>query len=314
LTVDGGSAMNGGTVWGIRYDESDGWIHRVHVLNIRNPSGGSQGVGIRVQSTTGAPADVDVSWSHVENYTRAGINGNGTGVDLDVFNNTVTGPVSPTVWAPNGIQISRGAKGEVRFNIVDNNPSPNPPGGGGSGIILFCAGRTSVFGNRVTDADLGISIADNQHASVSQNIISDSVFDAISLQFIGMYFGDIGCGVTPARHNWVAWNHALDSGDTGISFFNYDGGSDSTTPDHNVVSFNRIDGSALTGIRVYESSLFSFPFAAPSDNWITKNWIKNTGSSGIDAQDDTAGGGTAGTANFWNKNACVTSLPAGLCQ
>jgi SLT domain-containing protein len=38
------------------------------------------------------------------------------------------------------------------------------------------------------------------------------------------------------------------------------------------------------------------------------------GSGEHDAHDDSTGGGTAGTANTWDKNKCETDLPDGLCQ
>lgn len=121
LTVDGGSAMAGGVVTGIRYDASDGKIKDVEVLNIRDASGSSQGIGIRVQSTEGVPTRIKVVKTLVQNYSRGGIDGNGMGVHLAVNRSDIVGPVAPTVWAPNGIQVSRGAKDRIVDNVVDNN-------------------------------------------------------------------------------------------------------------------------------------------------------------------------------------------------
>ncbi len=306
LAVDGGSAMVGGVVWGIRYDDTGGRIDGVEVLNIRNASGSSQGIGIRVQSTTGARARVKVMRSLVRNYTRVGINGNGRGVDLKVERTDILGPALPRVWAPNGVQMSRGAEGRVHRNFVDNNPSPNVPGGAGSGIILFCPGPTWVTNNLVTRADLGISVVDTAGARVHNNDIADSGFDAISLQFLGLFFGNIGCTAPgaplPVEDNSIHNNNIVDSGDTGISFANFDAATDPATPNDNRVSSNRIGASGFDGIHVFDGS----------SNLLLNNWM--TGSGSTDAADDTSGGGTAGTANTWKNNKCSTSSPPGLCK
>lgn len=302
LTVDGGSAMAGGTVYGIRYDQASGALDDVEVKNIRDASGGAQGVGIRVQSS-GTVAKVNIDECTVSNYTRAGINGNGPGVKLAVRQCTVSGPVLPRVWAPNGIQISRGAEGTVKGNTVDNNPSPNPPGGAGSGIILFCAGPTLVQGNKVSDADLGISIGDNANGKVLSNEIKDSAFEGISLQFIGLYYGSsLGCdpSVSPTHGNLVQNNKIKNSGYNGISFANYDLASAPTTPNNNRILSNEIEGSGFDGIHVYDGA----------GNQLSKNRIETSGDT--DAVDDTIGGGTAGTANTWTKNKGTTSTPPGL--
>ena len=306
LTVDGASALAGGVVIGIRYDMTDGKIKDVEVLNIRNVSGSSQGIGIRVQSA-GAATKVKIDKTHVSNYTRVGINGNGVGVELEVKKSTVVGPVPPTVWAPNGIQVSRGAVGKIKNNTVDNNPSPNVPGGAGSGIILFCAGdNTEVKENTVTKADLGISIVDNALAKVERNDVLDSDFDAISLQFLGLFFGDIGCTAPgaplPVEYNEVYRNTLKDSGDTGISFANFDLATDPATPNDNRIENNDIMDSVCDGIHIFDGEF----------NLLEKNDIAASGST--DAADDTTGGGTAGTANTWKKNDCTTSSPPGLCD
>lgn len=306
LTVDGQSAQAGGVVYGIRYDETDGQIDSVEVLNIRNASGSSQGLGIRVQSLTGGRAKVKVKSTLVRNYTRVGINGNGNGVDLKVESNDLIGPVPPTVWAPNGVQMSRGATGKVHKNFVDNNPSPNVPGGAGSGIILFCPGKTDVHDNLVTRADIGISVADTAGAKVHNNDVADSDFDGISLQFLGLFFGNIGCtapGVPlPVEANDIHNNAIVDSGDGGIVLVNVDPATEPATPNDNRLHNNEAAASASDGIRVFDGI----------DNELKNNRIDSSG--GTDAVDDTSGGGTAGTANTWKNNRCSTSSPAGLCK
>jgi parallel beta-helix repeat protein len=304
LTVDGESALAGGTVVGIRYTEASGTVERVKVLNIRNASGSSQGSGIQVLST-GPKAKLTVTKSRVENYTRSGIIGNGDGADIRVTYNTVIGPVLPRVWAPNGIQVSRDAKGQVTRNKVDSNISPNPNGGAGSGILAFCPGRTTIQSNTVTGGDLGISIADTAKARVQSNNVSRTNFEAISLQLLGDYFGDLGCTppVSPVEDNTVSSNYAHDNLLDGISFSNFDGSGTATgSPNNNLISYNKIRDNGGDGIHVYTGT----------DNRFYRNRVSGSG-SGTNAVDDSLGGGTAGTANTWIANNCQPGMPAGIC-
>jgi hypothetical protein len=99
LTVDGMSAQAGGVVWGIRYDSTNGVIKNVAVLNIRDETGGSQGLGIRIQSDLG-PANVRIENNLVQNFTRGGISGNrtdGIGSIANVFIPVTTVPPHPSL-------------------------------------------------------------------------------------------------------------------------------------------------------------------------------------------------------------------------
>jgi hypothetical protein len=302
LTVDGNSAQAGGISWGIRYDGTDGVIRNVSVVNIRDASGATQGQGIRIQSTLG-PASVRIEDNLVQNFTRGGITGNFAGVSVNVRNNKVIGPVAPKVWAPNGIQISRGARASVVGNFVRNATSPNPPAGAGSGILLFCAGPTSAQANFVTDSDLGIAISDNQDAQVRGNVVRDSVFNAYDFGFLGNLFGPLGCPQTPSptQDNLLKQNLAVSSGEFGISLSS----SDPTLPappTMNDIVGNVIRVSGVDGIRVFDGT----------DNSFIGNSIRF--SDEHDCHDDTIGTRTAGTANTWKDNDGTTSYPPGLCD
>ena len=105
----------------------------------------------------------------------------------------------------------------------------------------------------------------------------------------------------PVENNRILRNLISLSGDTGVSLANFDLGTAPATPNDNVIAHNKVDGSVVDGIHVFDGA----------DNLFQKNKITNSG--GTDAVDDTSGGGTAGTANTWKKNTCSTSIPAGLC-
>jgi parallel beta-helix repeat protein len=291
LTVDGMSAMANVSVCnGIRYQQTSGTIQDVAVLNIRNASGSCQGIGIRAEST-GQSINVQVQDTHVENFTRVGINGNGEGVKIKIVANDVVGPVDPKVWAPNGIQVARGASGTVKNNDISDAISPNPSGGAGSGIILFCAGKSTVTNNQISNSDLGIAIADNANAKVSNNDVDGSLFEAFSLQYIGTLFGDLGCPLfpSPTEKNKLINNKATASTENGVSLAGFDP-MNASIPTTNIIKKTDIKDSGIDGIHVFSGE----------KNRFIKNDIGSSGN--LDIVDD-----TIPTPNTWRKNACHTT-------
>lgn len=310
LTVDGGSALaDHTTVWGIRYETTDGKIKDVKVLNIRDATGTSTGNGIQIDP---GPANVTVEHSLVQNFTRRGIYANHPDVEVDIKNNTVIGPSAPTLTV-NGIQISRGARGDVKHNAVSRAADPSPPGGvAGTGILVFCAGPTKVEQNKVSSSEIGIGIADNQDAEVKHNKVSEAS-DALSLQFLGRAtFGSyLDCtkdpNPSPTTGNVFEHNEVVNS-TLGV-VFEQPAPEPDWLPSHdafvgNRISHNKITGSAEDGIQV--------PWG--HDNVFHDNKVFGSPGPFFDIHDTTTGGGTAGTANTWTKNKCETSSPTGLCE
>jgi parallel beta-helix repeat protein len=72
----------------------------------------------------------------------------------------------------------------------------------------------------------------------------------------------------------------------------------------NTVQLNLVRRNVRDGIRVFDSRAH--------DNTIERNVIRESGEH--DAHDDSAGAGTAGTANFWINNKCETENRPGLCE
>lgn len=326
LTVDGQSAQAGGLVYGIQYRGTDGKMKDLVVRNIRNPAGNSQGIGIAVRDD-GGTADVKVEKSRVENATRVNVFGNGAGTNLDVKHNVLLGPAAPAVWAPNGVQLSRGATGDVDKNEIAAMISPNPGGGAGSGVILFCSGPAKVKGNDISTSDLGVTVADTRDSEVEHNDIDASTFDGVSLQYIGTFFGPLGCPVFPSPivGNAIEHNTITNSGFDAISLANFDP-SDPAPPMLNDISHNKLGMNAEYGIGLYDGTdnVFAhnkvddsgdtgiFVSSAGASNLFEKNKMKGSGLLSCD--DQSVGGGTAGTANTWDKNdGEQPSQPPGIC-
>ena len=71
----------------------------------------------------------------------------------------------------------------------------------------------------------------------------------------------------------------------------------------NYFTKNEITGSGMSGIKNE---------ATAEENTYEKNTVRGSGQ--FDAWDESADGGTAGTASVWTKNKCETDMPDGLCK
>ena len=281
-------------------------IRSVYVLNIRNADGSAQGLGIAVLGTAAANLDprisppqvqVEIAESMVSNYSRVGILGDGFSVVMNVHDNNLSGPDSPEVWAPNGIQLARGAQGEVHNNTVNVATSSIPPAGAGTGILIFCALPTNVHENTVSENDLGISFVDTQASqAIANQVLSNTT--GISVQVLGFFFSNPECApedIPPTTENVFRDNTISMSTGDGVQFSSFD--QDVGVPERNVVRGNMIDDQGAFGIHVLQGERNTF-----SDNEITDEVV-----------DETTGVGTGGTANTWTDNTCLSSNPPDLC-
>ena len=80
---------------------------------------------------------------------------------------------------------------------------------------------------------------------------------------------------------------------------------DGATVTGNTVTNTATTGAAGTGVGIFMQD-------SSSGGTVSGNSV--SGSAVLDCQDDSVGGGTAGTANTWTANIGATSSPTGLCQ
>jgi nitrous oxidase accessory protein NosD len=131
LKVDGiligGTSAPAGADWlvGILYGESAGTVENVRILNMDTPTASppnaynSYGIFLDAVITT---VSVEVSGCTIERYNRNGIMTRGAKLTVDINANVITGPgaIGPTS-VPNGVVISYGTAGTVRYNRIFNN-------------------------------------------------------------------------------------------------------------------------------------------------------------------------------------------------
>jgi hypothetical protein len=164
-----GSGVTGVTISGIIHDANnygilvDGSANTTAstVTNTGNhngsdfaPNGVQTGIGIYYDENSNGAIDNNT----VNNYQKGGIVANGSGANVSITNNTVTGAGPVKFIAQNGIQVSRGAT-ETGFsgnivsgNIYTQNGSAAPGGVGSSvgvvstGVLFFGANSSPKVG------------------------------------------------------------------------------------------------------------------------------------------------------------------------
>jgi parallel beta-helix repeat protein len=187
-----------------------------------------------------------------------------------------------------GILVARAtSSAEVAFNKVK--------GAGPTGVI----------------AQVGIQVSDGAVADVHDNRVSDNRFIGPAAAASGIILFNPG-SATKVRNNEVTRNDvgiavsgATNAAITGnsISRSTEDGIRLIDGPKGTLVANNESRKNGLDGIFVDSTS---------TNNVIRNNKLKQN--KGFDAEDQSVGAGTAGTANTWQNNEGKTSSPPGLVQ
>lgn len=187
LTISGPfSSVCAGQLFGIMViDGASATIQGNTITHIREvaDSGNQTGVGIEVGRMywSGLGEADFVGSATIENnavsdYQKNGITVDGPGTSATVTGNTVTGAGPVSYIAQNGIQLSRGATGQIRDNVVSGNQYTGTSTDG-AGILLFGGWADSGVGgplvtgiqvsaNRLLNNDVGVSLA-NYNADAS---------------------------------------------------------------------------------------------------------------------------------------------------
>lgn len=247
----------------------------------QNTSFGNQQDGIFVGSITGVPflpaSDNVIRHNETFENRQHGINLSGTGSANVVFGNRVRDNVNRGI---NNAQASNG--NIIERNHVLANGDPLPPGlGPGVGIFVNVSTGVRIADNKVEgNGGAGIAFTGSPDNVVTNNQSENNRGFGLSLN------GSSG--------NLVEKNMLVGNTEGGVRLNN------SAT---NTVQANHIRRNGRDGIRAEANS---------RDNTIEQNLIAT--SVEHDAHDESAGAGTAGTANFWIENHCETENRPGLCD
>ena len=282
---------------------------------------------------TGGKAIVDVAGAHnvtIRGFTIMGPGGAGcdsirygirvdTGGSATISDNHVTEiHDNPFSGCQNGIGIDVGRLEEgqtgsaiIQKNLIDNYQK--------NGVLVSNTGSSADVGDNdikgvgptAIIAQNGIQVAAGATANVQHNDVSQNIYTPQTVVSTGILL--FGPGNVTVDHNEASSN------DVNIFAFL------STSPvviTHNKVSgglFDGIDVVGTTGADVSHNTSLNnamdgiFVDDTSSGNSITHN--KMNGNGLYDAEDDSTGGGTCGTANSWDHNDCSSDNLGGcLCS
>ena len=228
-------------------------LNNDQVLNIgaADPSLGGCQYGVAIQigreywPNTGGGYNVmdfvgnaEIMNTTVSGYQKNGITVDGPGSQAHLRNNTIDGGGPNGTIARNGIQISRGATGEVEHNSINNNEYTGP------GSFASATG-VLVYGGCGDPLDLNVQVHDN---TLSNNDTGVS---------IGNF--DPTCSTAPSTHtnnqvhdntitkNDGETNHSPFTDESGKSYTAYQAGI-SDTGNNDDIHNNRITGTVAAGV------------------------------------------------------------------
>jgi len=205
--------------YGVRVDDTgSALITDNHITEIHDTpfSGCQNGHGVNVGRTfVDGPTTGSAIVVHnlVDKYQKGGIFVDNADSSADVAYNEVVGVGPTAVIAQNGIQVSRGAHGEVHHNKVSQNIYA-PPGVESTGILLFSDPVTSVHHNDVFLNEDGIGLfVVNATADVSYNNSRNNTND-------GIVVFDNATRENLISHNKAFQNGVLDCHDESVGTHN----------------------------------------------------------------------------------------------
>jgi parallel beta-helix repeat protein len=279
-------------------------IEENHITEIRaEPLNGVQnGVGILVgRGSTGESGSATIERNLIDDYQKGGIVVDNTGSSAAIHDNDIVGAGPTSVIVQNGIQISNGASADIRKNSITGNDFIGPVAA--VGVLLFNPDEVSAAHNKVTENGVGVYVINAEDMELKHNDIFDSsnvgiILDSVTESLLAhnkiKNSGADGISMVNSHDNDLRHNKVENSAGHGISLDN----SDNNRIDHNQSKNNSGDGLHVTN--------------DSAGNQITHNKMRDNG--GFDCYDDTLGGGTAGTDNFWEENSGETENRDGLCD
>jgi parallel beta-helix repeat protein len=276
FTITGPQGGSETLVFGVLVDNNgsaDVSFNRIVSIRSNPLSGNQDGVGIQIGQVGDAAVGptgrgvATIVGNTITDYQKGGIVVGGLGSNADVRSNTIRGVGQTGVIAQNGIQISDGAGGRVRFNTVSGN-SFTGPDAEGVGILVFNTGFVQVESNTTTGNDEGILVDDSSQVSVRFNTSNRNFFN--------------GIGVLGGSGNLVSFNTTRSNVFDGINL------EDTTA---NLIERNNASNNGRDGIALE---------ATATGNLIRRNTARNN--VRFDLSDASAGANGNLTANFFDHN------------
>ena len=175
LKVDGSAVTSlpagAGRIAGIQYGETAGTIDNVTVTSIKTTGYADRGTGIDLSSISAV--SVEVLNSRVSDSARNGIQAIGGGMTVNVHDNTVAGPPTPTgpAQVPNGIVLLSGLGGTAHHNVIHSLHYIAGDSSRAMGIMVYGTGFRPVVieFDEIYDTDDGIGLSAGANDAIVRN-------------------------------------------------------------------------------------------------------------------------------------------------
>ena len=289
----------------------DEHIHHNHVTLIRNSDpalfgcqeGDAVAIGHRI-SVPGnlcfgtVPGSARLDHNLIDEYQKNGVQVFNAGTTARVDHNVITGSTAVQAnIASNGVVVLCHAAATVDHNSISNHHFTGTfTVASSGGVILDMAppATSDVDHNQIFDNDYGVETDTQENAEISHNDVYQHTQDGLIL------CGDPSQDCGPATRLVVRSNNVYNNRGSGITLM----GADANLIKSNKVQNNGTElGDTTDGLRVDSGS---------ANNQILNNMM--AGNVTHDCHDDSAGSGTAGTANTWQNDQGQTENRPGLCK
>lgn len=177
-----------------------------------NLRGCQNGIALRVgRQASSSFGTATITNNDFDTYQKGAIVIDGSGSSATIELNRVTGEGPVNYIAQNGIQVGRGATGNVAGNTVQDHTYAPAPASSSSGIIIFEAGSGLVVNNNdVHDNDDNILLLTVSGVVVRQNAVQDAT------EFDGL-FADSDTSDNQFIENFADDNQAFDCEDLSVA-------------------------------------------------------------------------------------------------
>jgi hypothetical protein len=188
ITVDGAGKGNANNRFqGIAYRNAGGTVRNSEIKAIRNtPADGAQaGVGIYAFADNGTSRTLNFIRNNIYDFQKNATVFAGADLTAKIDSNTITGSGPVNFIAQNGIQVSSGAAGSVRYNTI-SNLSYTPSSAVSCGVLLYqSSGPDTTSNNTLTACQMGIYYLDIGGV-IRENTINATAINTGTISYWGI--------------------------------------------------------------------------------------------------------------------------------
>ncbi|MBL8007390.1 MAG: right-handed parallel beta-helix repeat-containing protein, partial [Ignavibacteria bacterium] len=188
ITVNGAGKGNANNRFqGIAYWNAGGTVRDCEIKSVRNsPIDGVQaGVGIYAYADNGTPRNLSVIKNNINDFQKNATVFNGDDLSARIDSNTITGAGPVSFIAQNGIQLSEGANGSIRYNTI-SGLSYIPSSYVSCGILLYQPDSPDTTANNsLTGCQMGIYYID-AGGLIRENTINSTAVNTGTIYYWGI--------------------------------------------------------------------------------------------------------------------------------